>query len=566
MRCCSRFVRLTSSLWMTAYLLLSFAVSDVRLTSAIARDDPVGRVRAAQLEAVATYTSIGLYWSASAAPGGQATVQYRAVGNREWRQAQPLRHDERRHDVRGKHIPHWRGSIVGLTADTTYEVAVGTRSAADVTTVRTWSERPAIGRQIELALRSEAMLAVREGGSSDAYLLIRPRMGESATIDAGGRQAHNIYVDAPFVIIRGLRLGNAREDAIKLGPRAHDVIIEDNNISGWGRVDVDGLAVDRDAAVGTVTEDSQGIRRITIQRNRIHDPRAGANSWVQQRPLHNTSHPLGPHGVFLWETGGNHVIRLNDFSSPSGRYYNDVIGGGQNFGTQGAPGPDSDIYGNSISDCWDDGIESEGGNINVRIWGNRIDRCYIAIGASPTHVGPLYVFRNLVLGMRYSPRHAVASGVFIKVQSKMVEERFWGGGRLYVFHNTVRGMFGRHGAYAGITPFGTTLRNVISRNNIFDVSRAAIDDPTGDSSNDLDYDLLGALTLRSPATVTQPHGLRRRPVFSFRTSPPGTLSEGSPGRDDGEVLANFNDGFLGSRPDRGAQEAGAPAMLFGIPR
>ena len=46
------------------------------------------------------------------------------------------------------------------------------------------------------------------------------------------------------------------------------------------------------------------------------------------------------------------------------------MGGEDNFSTTGFPDADSDIYGNSIQNTWDDGIEAEGGNNNVRIWGN----------------------------------------------------------------------------------------------------------------------------------------------------------------------------------------------------
>ena len=50
------------------------------------------------------------------------------------------------------------------------------------------------------------------------------------------------------------------------------------------------------------------------------------------------------------------------------------MGEGENFSSVGFPHADTDIYGNIIMNCWDDGIESEGGNRNVRIWGNYMPR------------------------------------------------------------------------------------------------------------------------------------------------------------------------------------------------
>lgn len=42
-----------------------------------------------------------------------------------------------------------------------------------------------------------------------------------------------------------------------------------------------------------------------------------------------------------------------------------------NRSLRGFAGADSDVYGNRIEGCWDDGLEMEGGGCNVRVWGNR---------------------------------------------------------------------------------------------------------------------------------------------------------------------------------------------------
>ena len=73
----------------------------------------------------------------------------------------------------------------------------------------------------------------------------------------------------------------------------------------------------------------------------------------------------------------------------------DGIGGGDNFSTAGFPWADSDIYGNRVSEVYDDAIEAEGANRNVRIWGNQLRRVYVAIGNAATVTGPLYVWRNV---------------------------------------------------------------------------------------------------------------------------------------------------------------------------
>ena len=151
-----------------------------------------------------------------------------------------------------------------------------------------------------------------------------------------------------------------------------------------------------------------------------------------------------------------------------------------------------DIYGNRISDCWDDAIESEGGNVNVRIWGNLLDKCHVMIGASPTQIGPLYIFRNVIRRGRYSPQHNFNTGIFIKGQSRELYGRPWGGGRVYIYHNTLFRTSPEEGTYLGISGVGTKLLGYVARNNILDNTEAAVDTVEDDSTNDFNYNLYGA--------------------------------------------------------------------------
>src|SRR5690606_6986010 len=101
-----------------------------------------------------------------------------------------------------------------------------------------------------------------------------------------------------------------------------------------------------------------GTRNITIQRNRIERPRGASNDW-------ETGHPIGPQGISLRTTLGGHVIRYNEIWTTPDHGFNDGIGGGVNFSEAGNMNRDSDIYGNIITNAWDDAIECEGANTNV---------------------------------------------------------------------------------------------------------------------------------------------------------------------------------------------------------
>ena len=58
-----------------------------------------------------------------------------------------------------------------------------------------------------------------------------------ATLDANNAVDWNVVVSAPYVIVRGLTLKGAKRDGIRLLAPAHHVVIEDNDISNWGRWD-----------------------------------------------------------------------------------------------------------------------------------------------------------------------------------------------------------------------------------------------------------------------------------------------------------------------------------------
>ncbi len=58
------------------------------------------------------------------------------------------------------------------------------------------------------------------------------------------------------------------------------------------------------------------------------------------------------------------------------------------------------IEDNTVTDCWDDGIQAEGGNEDVRVTGNLISGCGTGIAFAPTLTGPLYVTRNVIRDLR----------------------------------------------------------------------------------------------------------------------------------------------------------------------
>jgi len=103
------------------------------------------------------------------------------------------------------------------------------------------------------------------------------------------------------------------------------------------------------------------------------------------------------------------------------------MGADRNFSYEGYPNRDSDIYGNYVAYCWDDGLEIEGANMNVRVWGNYITETYHPIATASVSLGPLYIFRNVAYISRTGPRHAYGQS-FMKPGGTRTRNGYFGDG------------------------------------------------------------------------------------------------------------------------------------------
>jgi hypothetical protein len=271
------------------------------------------------------------------------------------------------------------------------------------------------------------------------------------------------------------------------------------------------------------------------------------------------------------------VLRYNEVYSADGtKYLNDGFSGGENFSDIGFPNADTDIYGNKISHVWDDAIEAEGGNRNVRVWGNYLDQTATGIATTVTNSGPIYIFRNVYNRSRMKALKALDSDDRSNF-AKSGTQSGYGDGRRYLFHNTTlqatqSGLQYPLGVGGGIIAAGTSspTTNTMSRNNILHVWKSGWDSirTQGGGGNDFDYDLRnGGISAYAGAEA---NGWVGTPIYKaghgWQSWGEGNyqLESNSPGYDKALRLPNFNDDFTGAGPDVGAHEAGTPAMRLGI--
>jgi len=433
---------------------------------------------AAPPSAVSTFHSIGLYWSPEGGSGSNAArVQFRPAGSSEWRQGLDLWFDARNNE--------YRGSLVELEPGTSYEVRLALASGQqEILKTQTWSEKFPIRKTVQVAAGKRLVIKPDDSGDEKGYVLFTAPAGQNV-IDGNDTDDACVVIQqgAHHVIVRGLVLKDCKRYGVLIqrqggdkeasgAAQTTDVVIEGNEISGWGGYEIqkpNSRLADSDGAIHCnyyrEKDDAKRPDRIIVQGNRIRDPRHSANPW--QSEAHGHMHPYGPLGMMFDRCGSNHVIRYNEIGSKNGNRFKDGIGGADNFSAAGFPWADSDIYGNRIAEVYDDGIEAEGGNRNVRIWNNHLKHVYVAIANATVATGPIYVWRNVAEGMArmYQPEGFARKdqrGPFIKAGSKRPEVN---GGRAYYFHNT------GPDAGAGIARSGGPAYNFVARNNKWPASR-----------------------------------------------------------------------------------------------
>ena len=523
-----------------------------------------------------TFHCIGLYWSTEAgASDNPCEVFYRAAGKSDWQQALDLWYDGQAHNGAQSFSNQYRGSIVNLYPGTLYEIKLKLKSGEEeVLNVSTWDENFKIKKIITLAVgESNEELVITEGGSEiDGYVLYTAPEGQESIIDGRDELTQCLRVNASWVIVRGLTLRSAKQHGIRLENHKH-IVIEDCDISGWGRVGDDGWGENFDSAIYS---SSGSLEHVIIQRNRLHHPRSDSNSWEED------GHPEGPQAITLVNGKGYYVIRYNEIYGDKDHYFNDSMGEYHNFSYAGFPNRDSDIYCNKISHCWDDAIEAEGANMNVRIWSNFLDSTYMALGLATTSLGPNYIFRNVSHFSQRAPKPVnkyTRNGAFAKLGT---EDQEYTRGKMYFFHNTVaqppspwgQSNIKTNGCEGGLKTTGSSKHqvNIYGRNNILHVNNYARDKDSilmtdNIPSNDFDYDMYNGKIPDIPGCEANgiKLALQEGPSYDPLNSDfEFFLEPSTKGHDAGLTIPNFSDGFEGAAPDMGAFETKRPAPVWGV--
>ncbi len=501
-----------------------------------------------------------------------AEIQFRPVGSTAWLKAYTPFID-RRQKLDGVQNPYFgqaRVSIVGLTENTKYEVQViwtdtdGVTSQPSVASVSTLSyEKPTGGSTITVrddatlsaALRSVQPgqtihmnpgsyrpFAIRRSGSEGAWIVLEGETG-GGTVVTGAGEKQNVLVSANYVVIRNLRLSASDSHGMFLSPKAHHIFAQDNsfeNISTTCGANPKGHYDDGGITIG------DGAGDIVILRNNINSSALSASACTL-KPNYDS-----PGAGIQWYNITTLVVQDNTVTGG----FRDAI----TVDNSGDLAENVDVVGNSVAGYKDDGLESKGGNVNVRIWGNHVtaDQANTCLAANTNttsnRYGPIYIFRNDCLA---TARNSEGTTVF-----KL------GGSPMYLFHNSVDASRATPRWDGLISPDGFT----VAMNNIVKLGGSAID--YGTRGAVLDYNLYfinsdasfaykwdGAATYNTLAEFKsrvgqEQHGKNQEPRFADTQL---HINATSPAFDTGTVIMNFNDPqsawpYSGAAPDIGAFE------------
>ncbi|MHB8901873.1 MAG: right-handed parallel beta-helix repeat-containing protein, partial [Thermoguttaceae bacterium] len=431
-----------------------------------------------------------------------------------------------------------RGSIVGLEENTPYEIRITGEQGKVLAQeeFRTWQSEVPIAKTVVLdETNFKGRLAIRDQGSPDGWIKYTARKGFVLKNDRTGPLLE--LEKARYVILEGLTLRGGLQQAIAI-KRCEHVRVVNCDVAGWGRIgrqrfDLDGkYYTERGAAINWDTailvEKSLGT---VVERCYIHDPVNTANPWYY-------SHPAGPQAVGI-DKPRSTVIRYNDFIGSDLHRWNDGIEGTGNFDVDGGFNRDADVYGNLICFANDDAVEIDGGQINVRVFGNQFEGCLCGVSIQGCMSGPSYVFRNLLVNM--ADENGIG-GQTIKTSTHANGLSAVS----FIFNNT---------CYGGSSDLSIPYNlRIVARNNIF-AGRSAVSGRQQSPQSESDYNLLP-----SGKEGDEKHGFVAPPGLVEPAAGLYGLTETSAAIGRGTAIANFAEGEKG-RVDLGAIPRGSDAVL-----
>ena len=373
-----------------------------------------------RLKIVPQFNSAGIYLNnnTSTEPASfSAKLYFKKAADKEFRPALPVSYDWMAKTM--------RASLVMLEEDTEYLFYIDINDSGKKELVngsfRTRSSKFPSQETVLL----DKIPAEFKSGTPGNYIRYTSKRG----VVLDGKNDKRAAIDLEnkkYIILDSLEIKGGRIEAINL-KNAGDIIIRNCNIYGFGRVgthrpDIDGRYYEKNYSINN----DCGIRifnsrRITVENCVIHSPRGNANSWFY-------THPSGPNGIHAGDSK-EIVLRGNDIFGSTFHRWNDAVESKGNGKLSGGIGSDAEIFSNYFAVCNDDGMELDGGQMNVRFCFNKSEDTLCGVSAAPCLIGPSYIMNNLFCGK--------GDEYFYKASGIKNNYSVSGTGTLYFIGNTI---------------------------------------------------------------------------------------------------------------------------------
>ncbi len=509
-------------------------------------------------------------------------VRYHPSGDPTWHSAPPL-FRVRPESVVGRIVPEqFAGSIFDLRPATTYEIelhATDPDGPVDATFALTGTTRAVPADPVAphaVAVSDAAGLAAALGAAApgDVITLADGVYAGPFVLDATGAATSET---APIVL-----RGTSTDGTILDGGECPSCNVLE--VYG-GHVHVERLTLrraNRALRFQTAGADGNVVRRVhTI------DTRLGFGAREDQKDAYLCDNVL--EGRLVWphvyfDDGGAHADDDGIVVEGDGHVvcHNRLVGFGDAL-KNAEPGARAlDFYGNEVLSAYDNGLELDFTEGNVRCLRNRFTNTFATLSFQPTYGGPAYTLRNVVVNVGFEQ---------LKMQGV-------GGGTgpngVLIWHNTFVSpalalllddpVASHHFELANnlfVGPSTLSGSRTVDWLGAIDDGRFDYDGYFPDGGFRFDPSPLGLVSYPSFAAMQadgafEAHGtLLTTPVFANGLEPPAdytstlvpqdvTLAAASNAVDAGVVLPGVDDGYVGAAPDLGALERGCPLPIYGV--
>jgi hypothetical protein len=540
--------------------------------------DPVLHPGSASLDRP-TLTAIGIQLPITGDVDRDASVsvRYRALGEPDWRAALPLLRVWPE-TVDGRNVAEqFAGSIFDLRPDTTYEIelrAVDADGPVDETldlsaTTRALPADPVAPEVRPVSDAGELAAALASAAPGDVISLADGVYAGEFVLAASGTAANPI-------VVRGASIAGTILDGGDC---------DCNVLEVYGSfVHVERLTL-RNAQRG-IRFQTAGAEANVVRRVRIEDVRLGFGARNDQRDFYVCDNVL--EGRLAWplnyfDDGGGHSDDDGILVYGDGHVvcHNDIVGFGDAIknGQEGSRA--FDVYGNEVRSAYDNGVELDHGEGNVRALRNRFTNNFVPLSFQPIFGGPAYAIGNVAVNLIHEQlkMHGVGgdtgpSGVLVYHNTFVAPDSAITLQTSAASHNFVleNNLFVTRSALAGT--------RIVDWTGPIDQARFEHDGYFPDGSFRLNLPPAGLVSfadlvaLQAAGIETQ-GVLLAEPIFASGLVAPAsytltlapqdvTLSTSSNAVDAGSALANVNDGFTGAAPDLGALERGCPLPIYGV--